>query len=193
MKNKILLIVGRTCTGKDTLAHELEKAGYVAVKSYTTRPRRYDGEDTHIFITAKEAASIVDKVATTTINGYEYFATRKQLEQCGLYIIDPNGLYELIRNCPDVEFLVVHVTADFNTSLEKAVIRSSNQHEAEIFKKRYASENTQFAAFEECIAGNDHISDNCHVLYRYKNNFTFEKLNAALDVIIKNLESEELV
>ena len=33
----MLLIVGRTCTGKDTLARELEKYGMKSVVSYTTR------------------------------------------------------------------------------------------------------------------------------------------------------------
>ena len=50
-----LLIVGRTATGKDTLREALEKhANMTFVKSYATRPRRFENEDTHIFITKNE-------------------------------------------------------------------------------------------------------------------------------------------
>jgi hypothetical protein len=71
----MILIIGRSGSGKDFLARELAKNGLSQVKSYTTRPPRYEGEDTHIFISAEEASRTEGKIATTVINGYEYFAT----------------------------------------------------------------------------------------------------------------------
>lgn len=39
----MFVIIGRTCSGKDTVARELERRGYYRYKTYTTRPQR-EGE-----------------------------------------------------------------------------------------------------------------------------------------------------
>lgn len=181
----MILIAGRTATGKDTLAKKLEEKGLKSVKSYTTRPRRFDGEDTHIFITPEESTKITDKIATTVINSYEYFATASQIKDCDLYIIDPNGIQTLIKNCPDTEFKVIYVEADKTASKTKAVKRSKNTEESDIFEKRYMAENEQFSEFEKQIENSDEISPNCRLIYRYKNNFTKAALNAAIEQISK--------
>lgn len=183
----MLLIVGRTCTGKDTLVHELKKKGLKSVKSYTTRPRRYEGEDTHIFITPEVSAMIKDKVATTVINGYEYFATKSQVKEWDIYIIDPKGMWELIRNCPDEKFKVVYVTADKLQSLVSAVKRSSNPDEASVFYRRSASENDQFTDFERMSDTSDYIANNCQIVYRYRNDFTDRALQKAVKGILGDL------
>lgn len=191
MKNKMLLIVGRTCTGKDTLVNKLTKYGYTVVKSYTTRPRRVEGENTHIFVTEQEAAAIPDrdKVATTIINGYQYFATRKQVQESDIYIIDPKGLYELTANCPEVQFEVISVTADTDKSQVEAIERGGLKEKA-IFRKRSESENEQFTDFENVIRYNDQISENCHVFYRYHNDFVWSRLEKTVEYIVKNFKQE---
>ena len=85
MKNQMILIAGRTGSGKNTYADILKEKGYKAVISYTTRPKRYETEDTHIFISNEEADIIEDKVASTTINDYKYFATKKQIQDADYY------------------------------------------------------------------------------------------------------------
>ena len=50
----IYVLIGESGSGKDTIAKELSKLGYKQVISYTTRPPRYTGEDTHIFIPPEE-------------------------------------------------------------------------------------------------------------------------------------------
>ena len=70
-----LLIIGRTASGKDTLADALRHAyGMTFVKSCTTRPRRTPDEDTHVFLTEQQAEPLVrDAVAYTRIGDYIYF------------------------------------------------------------------------------------------------------------------------
>ena len=41
----ILLLVGKTCSGKDTIQNELIKRGMEPVVSYTTRPPRHGEVD----------------------------------------------------------------------------------------------------------------------------------------------------
>ena len=164
------LIVGRSGTGKDTLANLLVKKGLTVLKSYTTRPRRYEKEDTHEFITPDEAALKTGKIATTVINGYEYFATKAQLEACDVYIIDPNGLYELVQNCPEISFHTVFLTADEKTLRNRAVNRGADKtREADIYDARKASEDTQFSLFEEEIQCRKLIAENASVVYQHQN------------------------
>lgn len=151
----MILIIGRTGSGKDYLARLLAKKGFSVLKSYTTRPKRSEDEDTHIFITPEESAAITDKVATTVINGYEYFATAEQVKNNDVYIIDPIGMDELTKNMPDEIFEVVYVSADREERKLNAVRRVATDKkikEEKIFNARSASEDEQFSDFEDKLA-----------------------------------------
>ena len=58
MQNKehvLLCILGKTASGKDLLVNKLcERSGLKQLISYTTRERRVDEGDTHIFISDEE-------------------------------------------------------------------------------------------------------------------------------------------
>lgn len=178
------LILGRTGTGKDTLASHLERHGLRVLKSYATRPKRYETEDTHIFIDPSDVEKYKDKIAYTKIGDIEYFATRKQLDECDIYIIDPRGLYEVTKNCPDLSFHVVLMKADKDTTKQKAIGRIERKNfasdeefdaaktlEGERFDKRYEAENEQFSDFEEKIEAHEHIADNACIVHQYTNDY----------------------
>ena len=175
------LIVGRTGSGKNTLQNILIKEyGWKAVKSYSTRKPRSEGEDTHIFISKEEAAAVPaeDKVAITFHkNGDsldEYFATRQQVEEADCYIIDPKGVEMLTANMPEEDFQVIYVKAcDRATQKQKAVERADDPElAAEIFDKRYASEDAQFTRFEKIIEDGPDISRNCSKYTYWYNDYT---------------------
>ena len=57
MKTKFIIVVGKTCTGKDTLVREIKNmftTSIIEMKNCTTRPKRTDKEDTYIFLTHEE-------------------------------------------------------------------------------------------------------------------------------------------
>ena len=148
----LICIIGRTGSGKDYLAKKLEEKGLKQIKSYTTRPKRNENEDTHTFITKEEANEITDKIAVTEINGYEYFATYSQVKDNDIYIIDPNGLKVLCENLKDEKMIVVYVKADNEERKKRAIERSDNpEKEAEIFERRNKSEDEQFTEFENIL------------------------------------------
>lgn len=157
----MILIVGRSGSGKDYLARELAKSGLSQVLSYTTRPPRRPDENTHIFIKPEESASYKDKIAPTEINGYEYFATKQQMKDNDVYIVDPSGVFDLINGCPDISFLIVYVQADYQLRLKKALDRVSltdqeKRDEAlKIFVDRHRSEDKQFSGFEGVLQDRD--------------------------------------
>lgn len=148
----LICIVGRTGSGKDYLAKKLEEKGLKVLKSYTTRPRRTENENTHTFITKEEADKITDKIAVTTINGYDYFATYTQVKENDIYVIDPNGLKILCENLKDEKIIIVYVYANDEERKKRAIERSDNlEKELEIFNKRNNSEDKQFTEFEKLL------------------------------------------
>lgn len=123
----IVLIVGKSGSGKDTLVREVinpnlklpySKYGVHGVTlygvndndrleaietdlsqviSYTNRPRREGENDTHIF-TNDLMPDPSKLVAWTTYHGYNYWATKEQLKENDMYIIDPAGVDYLLEN-----------------------------------------------------------------------------------------------
>ena len=92
--NCVYLIMGQSGSGKTSIANALEDFyGYKQLYSYTTREPRYEGERGHIFVKQKDFdnEAIRDCVAFTVINHNYYWATRKQVDECDVYIIDPKG------------------------------------------------------------------------------------------------------
>lgn len=94
----LILLVGKSGSGKTTIAKNLEHYGLKQVQSYTTRKPRYKGEVGHTFITMEEYMKLPDKVATTYFDGNYYCATQQQCEDADIYVIDPHGIESFKRN-----------------------------------------------------------------------------------------------
>lgn len=180
------LIVGRSGRGKDRLAELLKnKYHWKFVCSYTTRQKRTPDENTHIFITPEEAASIPeeDKVAITYLkngNGTidEYFATKQQVEECDAYIIDPKGIDYLLNTMPDTVFEIAYIqTKDLNKTEEMIVQRANgNVKEIDKWKERCDNEDEQFTAFEQSITDQTFGTDNCRTVMPLENDYREETL-----------------
>lgn len=94
MKN-IYCIVGKSGSGKTTIAECLEKEGFKVVNSYTTREPRYEGETGHIFVTDEEYDKIGPMCAENVFDGHRYGAPAAMIEECDLYVIDCGGVKSL--------------------------------------------------------------------------------------------------
>lgn len=90
----IYLVVGRSGSGKSTIVNKfIEKyPNYKALPSYTTRPKRYEDEKGHLFVTEKDFFNLNNMVAYTKFNGYHYCATSEQVDYNDFYIIDIDGI-----------------------------------------------------------------------------------------------------
>lgn len=149
-KKTIFLIIGRSATGKSSIAREAcKRLGSKLVKSYTTRPMRpnEDSETSdHIFIKPEDVERFQhDIVAYTRINGYEYFVTSEILSQSDVYVIDPNGVESLIRNAGEsYNFVQIYISTPYKIALKRALERGDKN-----FEERRISENSQFKTYEE--------------------------------------------
>ena len=184
------LIAGRTGSGKDTLANKLKEKGLTTVKSYTTRPKRSDTEDTHIFISQEKADAIPadEKVARTVIGNYEYFATKQQVMDADTYVIDPDGIQMLLEKMPDETFCIIYCKAKDDELRRKAALnRTENpEKEASILAQRETAEDARFTAFEQSLdIGNFGRDPNCLMMLSFINDYT----DASLDQIVYQIES----
>lgn len=177
----IYLLVGRTGSGKTTVAQILEQEkGWKTVKSYTTRPPR-PGEiesGDHLFITSDEVSQYKsDMAAYTKIGDFEYFTTIDVLNQSDIYVIDPNGINSLMSTVGDqFNFMIVNVEATKEIRKQRVMERDPTKAN---FEAREAAETEQFDKFEKEHQWN----------IRIKNNEDFNALKKQVIRIFANLSS----
>ena len=142
--HKRFCIMGETASGKDTLTKKLcEDTGMKAIVSYTTRPRRTNEGDTHIFVDDSVYEQMKDNLAAyTEINGFRYWTTIEQIYDNDIYIIDPNGL-ETLENLglEDIDICSIYINVPLEVRLERALYRGDS---LEDFFSRNKSEMRQF-------------------------------------------------
>lgn len=177
------LIVGRSSRGKDHLRELLETTyGWNFVKSKTTRPPRYEGEDTHQFISKEEAENTPDAeiIAKTIINGEIYFSTKEDLEKADGYIIDPNGIEYLCNMCPNEWFQIVYITADpevaKKAAQERANLAKDPEAEMNVYNARSEAEDEQFTQFEAMIENKSFQKPCCSGINVFTNDFKEETM-----------------
>ena len=146
-EHTLLLIVGRTASGKDSLVNKLcERTGLKQLISYTTRERRVNEGDTHIFITDAEYQQLQDEgqiAAFTQIGQYNYCCTIEQLYQSDLYVIDYLGLKHLRElNLPNLRLVTVFVNVP--DQIREARALNQRKDDKFVFRKRSLDEAAQF-------------------------------------------------
>lgn len=100
MNKPLFLFVGKSSSGKTTVANNLEERyGGKQVFSYTTRAPRHDGEIGHVFITDDEFDNLGELAAYTFYNGHRYGTTFHQLDECNIYVVDVHGVQTLLEKC----------------------------------------------------------------------------------------------
>lgn len=151
----MILILGRTSSGKTTMAQLLKERGLAAVKSHTSRPRRTPDEDDYIFHDPSEVDAIKGRITETTINGYQYFTLKEDLVDKDFYIIDLIGAKLLAQTVPDKTFTVLYIRADKETRKKRFLSRKDATDDMEaLFEARDASEDGQFSEFEKMLETN---------------------------------------
>ncbi len=185
----LLCVLGRTSCGKDTLVNKLcERTGLTAITSYTTRPRRANEGDTHIFSTrnAYEQMQIEGNVAAyTEIAGNIYWTTIDQLYEHSVYIIDPKGVETLRQlNLPNLRLVTVYINTPDDVRKERALNKRGDDRLT--FMKRDIAERDQFRAMLR-NADFDYAISNIDISKAY----SVLRWIATVERVWKNIEKEE--
>lgn len=148
--NTIYLIVGRSGSGKTTIAEELEKKyGLKSIQSYTTRHKRSENETGHIFVTDEEFDKLTDMVAYTEFGfpPYRYCATTEQVETHDLYIIDPKGIeYFKEHYKGNKSIKVIYINVSVSTAIDRMRKRGD-------FQQALNRASNDMAAFYDYVHG----------------------------------------
>lgn len=130
MNKPLFLFVGRSASGKTTVANTLEKEhGYKQVESYTTRKPRFEGEAGHVFISKEEFNNLDELAAYTFYNNHHYGTTFEQLNECDIYVIDIPGVESLLKKLKDDNRPICIFY--FDTSVHNRILRMIDRHDSD--------------------------------------------------------------
>ena len=177
----MLYIVGRTASGKDYIANKLIELGYKQVVSKTTRERRMNEGDTHLFVNSAEFVRDMDnnRIFTwTSINGNKYWATKEGIRGKDFYIIDFNGLLN-VKELSNGKDIVILIGANDEQRKAKFIERGGDSIK---FNERDIAEHEQF------VAGVPLLEKRGFTNVTFVNNtYTEESANKIVDYIVECL------
>lgn len=127
----LYLLVGKSASGKTTIATLLEKIyGHKQVNSYTTRRPRRPDEQGHIFIKESEFDQLGELAAYTVYNNHRYGVTYEQLKECSVYVIDIPGCESLLKNINGTRPIrVIYFDAAVSTRIDRFIDRHTSDME----------------------------------------------------------------
>lgn len=140
MNKPLYLFVGRSASGKTTVANILERVGkYSQLQSYTTRPKRIENEVGHTFISDEEFDKLENIIGYTDYNNYRYCSTAEQVDLSDIYVIDVPGVETLLeRYKRDRRIIVLYFDASIRTRIDRMLNR--NDCDAAIVSRLYNDE-----------------------------------------------------
>jgi guanylate kinase len=129
MAKPLYLLIGRSASGKTTIANRLtEKYGYKSISSYTTRPPRYDGEEGHIFINDATFDQLGELAGFVEYNGYRYGTTMQQVDEADIYVIDPIGAEYLLDKYVGRPICIIYFDASIPTRIHRMLDRGDSDN-----------------------------------------------------------------
>lgn len=155
----LILVIGRSGSGKDTLVRAAQKRfDASSVPSYTDRPIRPAEQDGigHTFLTPEQFDEVMKSehvLAYTKIGetGYRYCTTVEQISRIKsdvvFYIIDPKGYYYFQDLREKLNMSIIYIYAPKNSRKERADKRNGDT--VATWDKREIDENEQFNQFED--------------------------------------------
>lgn len=135
MLNCLYIIVGKSGSGKITLAKDLEaRYGYKLAESYTDRPKRFMSETGHVFVSEDEFSALKGLIAVRKKEDGRYGLTHDMLDHSDLILLDPKGAEEVLNSYKTRPVHVIGVHADFKTRLRRMMRRGDNVREVSLRK-----------------------------------------------------------
>ena len=152
----MLIICGKTASGKDSIVKELERiCGLKRAVTYTSRPMR-DGETNGVeyhFVSQEEFLELKSQGFFAETTAYQisknttwYYGTSKDSlkEENAVIICNPDGL-KYLRKQPELDLTVFYINATEEVIRGRLIKRGDHPEEAE---RRLAADNEDFKNIE---------------------------------------------
>ena len=150
----MLVLVGKTCSGKSTVAKILEKRGYNRIVTYTTRPKRAgeaDGIDYHFitvedFLKRRENGFFAETAEYDASFGHCYYGSAKAdyTADKSVIVLNPKGIKQVLSS--GLKPTVIYLNAADTLLKERAIARGDKPEE---ISRRLLSDEKQFAGIEQ--------------------------------------------
>ena len=165
----MIILVGKSCSGKDSVVKILNSMGYTRVATCTTRPMRtgeINGVD-YYFISQDEFMRMVEKgdfaeyrtydtekgmwLYGSRINDYKY-ATEKVI------ILTPEGLVNIRKKYPNLPIIAIYLDVS-NKELKRRMLSRANVSGEDIkeVKRRYKADKKDFRHIKKYV---DYVVNN---------------------------------
>jgi len=157
----ILVLLGKTCAGKDSCVKELvDHMGYKMIVSYTTRPMR-DGEvdgitykfiDKEKFLTLKEKNFFAETTSYHVASGETWYygmsmEDMSKADEKTVVILNPEGLRK-VRKIKGLNIVAIYIDAKKSVIKKRLRKRGDNRKEA---KRRIKADDIDFKNIENEI------------------------------------------
>lgn len=139
MKQKKILILGQTASGKDTLRKKLIEKGLRPAICYTTRPPRpyeKNGVDYHFvalqeFEKLEDEGFFIESEPFRVHNGeiWKYGKSHRTIEDADVFIVTPTGISNMLKKLNREMFWIVEVEAKPEIRFERLVFRGDDSAE----------------------------------------------------------------
>ena len=151
MKNKLIALIGKSGSGKDTILQQLDINDNVhSIVSCTTRPMR-QGEipDYSYHFLTPELFNEYDRsgqlLESTYFKGWHYGTPKYEIkkDKINVGVFNPAGIHSLLKQ-PDIDLTVYYITASDKTRLLRQLNREDNPDVEEIIR-RYGTDQNDFS------------------------------------------------
>lgn len=168
MKYKVIALIGKAGSGKDTILHELMKHtefNFNEIISCTTRSPR-EGEKDGINYYFLKDSEFKDKIIHnqmleyTNFNNWFYGTSIDSLdiEKINIGVFNPAGIYSLLK-CPNIDLQVYFIAASDKKRIMRQLEREKNPDVREIIR-RYDADEKDFAVLNfPCLMINNNSNN----------------------------------
>ena len=154
----LIVLMGKTCSGKDSICKELVKRGFHKITTHTTRPKRNGEVDgyTYHFISDEEFQKKIDEdffleyKSYTVADGsiWYYGSPRQEMynDEDSVIILTPDGYDDFLKyNIPHKS---IYIYANINTIKNRLIKRGDDKSEAQ---RRIEHDNEDFKDLQEKV------------------------------------------
>ena len=153
----MIILVGKSCSGKDTVTKELIKMGYHKIVTCTTRPPRpgeVDGVDYHFlnkitFLTRLNCGNFAEYRVYDTIGGAWYYGSLLEdyKKSHSVIILTPDALDKVINKI-DENVTIIYLKVSNKIIKERMKDRDIDKKES---KRRYKADKKDFKGVEKKV------------------------------------------